>query len=73
MEEKKEQKEISRRDLLKKTLKTAGYTVPVLMALSSLSLNAWANSYTNNNIGTLISGKRNRNRGQKPHRGRRNR
>ena len=36
---------ITRRDLLKKSLKTAGYVAPAMMFLSMGSLSAWAKSY----------------------------
>ena len=35
----------SRRDFLKKSLKTVGYSIPVMMAFSSVALNAWAKTY----------------------------
>ena len=38
---------VTRRDLLKKSLKTAGYVVPAMMFLSMGSLSAWAKSYRN--------------------------
>ena len=40
-----EKKEISRRELLKKGLKTAGYAIPAMMLLKMGSLNAWACNY----------------------------
>jgi hypothetical protein len=40
-----EKKEISRRELLKKGLKTAGYAIPAMMLLKMGSLNAWASNY----------------------------
>ena len=40
-----EKKEISRRELLKKGLKTVGYAIPAMMLLKMGSLNAWASNY----------------------------
>ena len=40
-----EKNEISRRELLKKGLKTAGYAIPAMMLLKMGSLNAWASNY----------------------------
>ena len=48
MSENFENEVTSRREFLKKSLKVAGYSVPVMMALSSVTLNAWASKYGNN-------------------------
>ena len=36
---------VTRRDLLKKSLKTAGYVVPAMVFLSMGSLDSWASGY----------------------------
>ena len=38
----------SRRDFLKKSIKTVGYSVPAMMIFSSVSLDAFARSYRRN-------------------------
>jgi len=48
----------SRRDFLKKSLKVVGYSVPAMMALSTVSLDAFARKYNGSN-NVIVSNKYN--------------
>ena len=60
----------SRRDFLKKSLKTVGYSIPVMMAFSSVALNAWADKYTFTGNGIAYGRGNRRGRGKGRGRGR---
>jgi len=48
----------SRRDFLKKSLKTVGYSIPAMMVFSSVSLNAIARKYPSNGNGPAVTKKK---------------
>jgi hypothetical protein len=58
----------SRRDFLKKSLKTVGYSIPAMMAFSSVSLNAFASRYSRNSNHNHRPGHHNHRPGHHNHR-----
>jgi len=45
MSEEKREKQISRREFLKRTLKTTGYVLPAIAVIKLNTVDSWANSY----------------------------
>ena len=59
----------SRREFLKKSMKTVGYSIPVMMAFSSVALNAWAKTYGCDGLGNSSGRGRGRGKGKGKGRG----